>query len=278
MSARAKSPAAATRPATKERCGSALGPERSERVHKQIRERRDKKRRAPATLGKFSGVGRTLLGMASDEAQEATPPSIVALADQVDELRGRVQRMHAELRTSGGAGADRHAAVNRIGAATVELIDTQSRLRAMRVAHRQQVVAQQLEQDRRRGRQRLWQLTGLVAFVGALIVVLAVGGAIAAARLAIGIPVLLAGALMAVSMTPRMVRDAGRRGLDLRKALATGVLAVLALVGALAWRPLGYACLLALVVAALPLVAAGRARRRREAAEDGGADVGRKSA
>jgi hypothetical protein len=39
MSARAKSPAAAaTRPATKSRCGPALDPERSERVHKQIRE------------------------------------------------------------------------------------------------------------------------------------------------------------------------------------------------------------------------------------------------
>ena len=40
MSARAKSPAAATRPATKERCGSPTDPERSEWVHEEIRGRR----------------------------------------------------------------------------------------------------------------------------------------------------------------------------------------------------------------------------------------------
>jgi hypothetical protein len=215
--------------------------------------------------------------MATDDAQEETPPAIVALGDQVDELRTRVQRMHAELRTRSGAAADRHAAVKSMGAATVELIEAQARLRAMRVAHRQQVVADLLEQDRRRDRQRLWQLTGAVAVAGALIVVLAVTGAIATARLAIGIPVVLAAGLMAVSMTPAMVRDAGRRALELRKAIATAVLAVLALVGAVAWRPLGYACLLALGVAAVPLAAAVRARRQRDSTAEGGTDRGRTS-
>src|SRR5439155_25086711 len=114
-----------------------------------------------------------------------------------------------------GANTGRHAAVKAMGATTVELIEAQARLRAMRVAHRQQVVAGLLEQDRRRDRQRLWQLTGVVGFAGALIVVLAVAGAIATARLAIGVPVVLAGGLMALSMTPAMVRDAGRRAIEL---------------------------------------------------------------
>jgi len=216
--------------------------------------------------------------MATDGAQEDAPPAIVALRDRVDELRVRLQQMHAGLRARPGANTDRHAAVKVMGATTVELIEAQARLRAMRVAHRQQVVAGLLEQDRRRDRQRLWQLTGVVAVAGVLIVVLAVAGAIATARLAIGVPVVLAGGLMAASMAPTMVRDAGRRAIELRKAIAAAALAVLALIGALAWRPLGYACLLALAVAAMPLVAALRARRRREAGEEGGADRGRKPA
>ncbi|HEY3631823.1 MAG TPA: hypothetical protein VGL21_13020 [Jatrophihabitantaceae bacterium] len=216
--------------------------------------------------------------MATDDAQEDTPPAIVALRDRVDELRVRLQQMHAGLRARPGANTDRNAAVKVMGATTVELIEAQARLRAMRVAHRQQVVAGLLEQDRRRDRQRLWQLTGVVAFAGVLIVVLAVAGAIATARLAIGVPVVLAGGLMALSMTPAMVRDAGRRAIELRKAIAAAALAVLALIGALAWRPLGYACLLALAVAAMPLVAAVQARRRREAGGEGGADRGRKPA
>jgi hypothetical protein len=214
--------------------------------------------------------------MASDDAQEDTPPAIVALRDRVDELRVRLQQIHTGLRARPAANTDRNAAVKAMGATTVELIEAQARLRAMRVAHRQQVVAGLLEQDRRRDRQRLWQLTGVVAFAGVLIVVLAVAGAIATARLAIGVPVVLAGGLMALSMTPTMVRDAGRRAIELRKAIAAAALAVLALIGALVWRPLGFACLLALAVAAMPLVAALRARRRREAGEEGGADRGRK--
>ena len=217
--------------------------------------------------------------MATDDAQEDTPPAIVALRDRVDEMRVRVQQMHAEFRARSGANADRHTAVKAIGAVTAELIEAQARLRAMRVAHRQQVVAELLEQDRRRDRQRLWQLVGVVAFAGLLIVVLAVTGAIATARLAIGVPVLLAAGLMAASMTPPMVRDAGRRAIELRKAIATAALAVLALIGAVAWRPLGYACLLALGVAAVPLFAALRARRRRrDAGEEGGAGGERKPA
>jgi hypothetical protein len=216
--------------------------------------------------------------MPTGDAQEDTPPAIVALRDRVDELRVRLQQLHAGLRARPAANIDRSAAVKVMGATTVELIEAQARLRAMRVAHRQQVVAGLLEQDRRRDRTRLWQLTGVVAFAGVLIVVLAVAGAIATARLAIGVPVLLAGGLMALSMTPTMVRDAGRRAIELRKAIAAAALAVLALIGALAWRPLGYACLLALAVAAMPLVAALRARRRREAGEEGGADRGRKPA
>lgn len=210
--------------------------------------------------------------MATDDAREDTPPAIVALGDQVDELRTRVRQMLAELRSRSGAGADRQAAVKRIGAATVELIDAQARLRAMRVAHRQQVVADLLEQDRRRDRQRLWQLTGLVALAGAVVVVLAVTGVIVTARVAIGVPVLVAAGLMVVSMTPAIIRDAGRHGLELRKAIGTAALAVVALVGAVAWRPLGYACLLALVVAAVPLYAAWRTRSERAATTEGGAD------
>jgi hypothetical protein len=118
-----------------------------------------------------------------------------------------------------------------------------------------------------------------VAFAGLLIVVLAVAGAIATARLAIGVPVRLPPRLMAASMMPPMVRDAGRRAIELRKAIAAAGLAVLAFIGAVAWRPLGYACLLALVVAAVPLFAALRARRRRrDASEEGGAGGERKPA
>ena len=225
--------------------------------------------------------GRTLQPMASDEAREETPPAIVALTVQVDEMRARVQRMHAELRAgpggSGspagpGSGAEHRAAIKAMGATTLDLLDAQSRLRTMRVAHRQQRVAELLEQDRRREQLRLWQLTGGVALAGALIVVLAASGAIPAARLAIGVPVLLAGALMAISMLPAPVRDAGEHAIDLRKAIVAAALAFLSLLGALTWRPLGYACLLALAVAAVPVVSALRARRRRDAAPPRGRD------
>jgi len=226
--------------------------------------------------------GRTLQPMASDDPREETPPAIVALTVQVDEMRARVQRMHAELRAGPGSpggtgrpvnGAEHRAAVKAMGAATLDLLDAQSRLRTMRVAHRQQRVAELLEQDRRREQLRLWQLTGGVALAGALIVVLAASGAIPAARLAIGLPVLLAGALMAISMLPAVVRDAGgQHAIDLRKAIIAAALAFLSLLGALTWRPLGYACLLALAVAAVPVVSALRARRRRDAAPPQGRD------
>jgi hypothetical protein len=220
--------------------------------------------------------------MAADDGQEETPPAIVTLAAQVDELRARVQRMHAELHRDTGPGdgdesgrrAVRQAAVKAMGAATLELLDAQSRLRAMRVAYRQQQVADLLEQDRRRERQRLWQLTGAVALAGAIVVVLAVTGAIASTRLAIGVPVLVAAALMATSMMSWVARDAGSHTLDLRKAVVVAVLALIALIGAVSWRPLGYACLLAIVVAAIPVVSAVRARRQRAAESDGGRRLG----
>ncbi len=213
--------------------------------------------------------------MVTDDSREETPPAIVALEAQVDEMRVRVQQMHADLREHSRADPDYGAAVKAMGAATLELLEVQSRLRTMRVAHRQQVVAELLEQDRRRERVRLWQFTGGVTLSGTLIVMLAASGAIATARLAIGVPVLIAGFLMAASMSPWAVRDAGRHAIDMRKAIATGVLAGLSFIGALAWRPLGYACLLALAVAAMPLVAALRARRRRDAATpEGGGDRG----
>jgi uncharacterized membrane protein YhaH (DUF805 family) len=219
--------------------------------------------------------------MATDDGQGETPPAIVTLAAQVDEMRARVQRMHVDLHDGAGPGAGaesdgasdqrtaHQAAVKAMGAATLELLDAQSRLRAMRVAHRQQMVADLLERDRRRERQRLWQLTGGVALAGVLVVILAVAGAISTARLAIGVPVLIAAALMAVSMTAGVARDAGSHALDLRKAVIVAVLALIAFVGAVSWRPLGYACLLAIVIAAIPVVAAVRARRER-AAESGG--------
>jgi len=213
--------------------------------------------------------------MASDEAREETPPAIVALTAQVDEMRTRVRQMHAELRTVPGGGgptkgAEHQAAIKAVGAATLDLLDAQSRLRTMRVAHRQQRVAELLEQDHRRERLRLWQLTGGVSLAGVLIVVLAASGAIPAARLAIGVPVLIAGALMAISMLPAPIRDAGQHAIELRKAIIAAVLALLSLLGALTWRPLGYACLLALAVAAVPVVSALRARRRRDTAEPRG--------
>ena len=216
--------------------------------------------------------------MPTDDAQEEIPPAIVTLSAQVDEKRARVQRMHAELRQGSGDGPAkaeaRQAAVTAMGAATLELLDAQSRLRAMRVAHRQQVVAELLEQDRRRDRLRLWQITGGVALVGALVVVLAVTGVIATARLTIAVPVLIAALLMAISMLPSMVRDAGKHALDLRKAVVVAVLSLVAFVGAVAWRPLGNACLLAVVVAAIPVVVATRVQRGRDARSGGGPDRG----
>lgn len=215
--------------------------------------------------------------MPTDDAQEETPPAIVTLSAQVDEMRAHVQRMHAELRQGSGdrpAKTEAHqAAVKVMGAATLELLDAQSRLRAMRVAYRQQLVAELLEQDRRRDKLRLWQLTGGVALVGALLVVLAVTGVIATARLTIAVPVLIAALLMAMSMLPSMVRDAGKHALDLRKAVVVAVLSLVAFVGALAWRPLGYACLLAVVVAAIPVVVAARVQRRDDRS-GGGPDRG----
>jgi len=118
------------------------------------------------------------------------------------------------------------------------------------------------------------QLTGGVALAGALIVVLAASGAIPAARLAIGVPVLLAGVLMAILDAPAPVRDAGQHAIDLRKAISAAALALLSLLGALTWRPLGYACLLALAVAAVPVVSALRTRRRRDAAPPQGRGPG----
>ena len=108
--------------------------------------------------------------------------------------------------------------------------------------------------------------------MGALIVLLAATGAIAMSKLAIGVPVLLASALMTASMRRRMDRDAGRHALDLRKGVAVAVLAVHALLGALVWPPLGYACVLAVAIAAVPVLAALQTRQRR--AVEGGARRG----
>jgi hypothetical protein len=74
-------------------------------------------------------------------------------------------------------------------------------------------------------------------------------------------------------MLPAPIRDAGQHAIDLRKAIIAAALALLSLLGALTWRPLGYACLLALAVAAVPVVSALRARRRRDAAAPGGRDT-----
>lgn len=219
-------------------------------------------------------LGRTLHPMATDDTREETPPAIVSLAVQVDEMRARVQQMQAELHGSSPESADYAARVKAVGTATLELLEAQSRLRAMRVAHRQQQVAELIEHDRHREQLRLWQLTGGVALTGLLVVVLAASGAVPAARLAIGVPVLFAGLLMAISMTPLVAREAGQHGIDLPKAVATAILAGLALIGALAWRPLGYACLLTLAVAAVPAAAAMRTRRRRDATPEAGGGRG----
>jgi uncharacterized membrane protein YfcA len=150
-----------------------------------------------------------------------------------------------------------------IAAATSELIDAQRRLGEMWLAHRRRLVEAQAERDRRRIRRRLWLLTEGVALVGALIVVLAVSRAIPTSRVAIGVPVLLASALMAASMRPRTARDAGPHALDMRKGVATAALAVLSLLGAVLWPTLGYACVLALAIAAVPALAALQTRQRR---------------
>jgi hypothetical protein len=201
--------------------------------------------------------------MATDDAPAKAPAAIVALAARVDDMRARLQRMHADLRDGSDPRTDHQARVQALGTSTLELLDAQARLRAMRVTHRQQQVADLLERDRRRERTRLWQLTGGVLLAATLVVLLAASGAIPAARLAIGVPTLLAGAAMAASMTPWIASQAGAQGIDLRKAVPTAGLALLALVGALAWPPLGYAGLPALAVAAVPLVAADQTRRRR---------------
>jgi len=155
--------------------------------------------------------------------------------------------MHAELRAgpggSGspagpGSGAEHRAAIKAM-VPRLWIARRAVRLRTMRVAHRQQRVAELLEQDRRREQLRLWQLTGGVALAGALDRVLAASGAIPAARLAIGVPVLLAGALMAISMLPAPVRDAGEARNRPAQAIVAAALAFLSLLGALTWRPFG---------------------------------------
>lgn len=167
-------------------------------------------------------------------------------------MRATLRGMHHELRYVIGDSSERGPAVSEVAAATTELIAAQGRLRMLRLAH-----------DRVRTRRRLWLVTGVVTLIGALIVLLAGSGALAVSRLAIGVPVLVAGALMAASMSPRTAREAGQHALDVRKAVTVAVLAVLALLGALVWRPLSYACVLAVALAAVPLLAARETGRRR---------------
>lgn len=201
--------------------------------------------------------------MATGDAPEAPPPAIDALAAQIDGMRATVRGMHRELPHYPRRSDDYRAAVHEISGATTELIEAQGRLGEMWLVYRRRQTAQARERDRRRTRRHLWLLTEAVILVGALIVILAAAGAIATSKVAIGLPLLLAGALMATSMRPRMERDAGPHALDVRKGVATVALAVLALLGALVWPTLGYACVLALAVTALPILAAWQTRQRR---------------
>jgi hypothetical protein len=201
--------------------------------------------------------------MATGDPPEAPPPAIDALAAQIDGMRATVRGMHRELPQYARQTDDYRAAVHEIGAATTELIDAQGRLGELWLAHRRRLTAQAREREYRRTRRQLWLLTEAVTLVGALIVLLAATGAIATSKVAIGVPLLLAAALMAVSMRPRTAREAGPHALDLRKGVATMALAVISLLGALVWPTLGYACVLAVAVAILPVLAAWQTRQRR---------------
>jgi hypothetical protein len=217
--------------------------------------------------------------MATGDASAEMPAAIDALATEIGGMRATVRGMratvrgmHAELRQYPRETSEYRAAVHEIAGATLELIDAQDRLGEMWLAHRRQAAAELLQRDRTRTRRQLWLLTEAVTLVGVLIVLLAATGAVDTSKLAIGVPLLLASALMATSMRPSTARDAGRHALDLRKAVAVAVLAVLALLGALVWPPLGYACVLAFAVAAVPILAALQTRQRRSV--EGGARRG----
>lgn len=201
--------------------------------------------------------------MATGDAPQAAPAAIDALAAQIDGMRATVRGMHSELAQYPRQTDDYHAAVHEIAAATTELVDAQGRLGEMWLAHRRRLATQRRERELRRTRRNLWLLTEAVTLAGGLIVLLAAVGAIPMPRVAIGVALLLAGALMAASMRPRTARDAGPHALDLRKGVAAAALAVVALLGALVWPMLGYACVPALAIAAVPVLAAWQARQRR---------------
>jgi Flp pilus assembly protein TadB len=201
--------------------------------------------------------------MATGDASEASSAGIDALTAQLDGMRATVRGMQAELPQYPRNSSEYRAAVHEIAAATTELIEAQGRLGQMWLAYQRRQAAQRREGDRTRTRRQLWLLTEAVTLVGALIVLLAAAGAVAVSKLAIGLPLLLAGGLMAASMRPRTARDAGPHALDVRKAVAATALAVIALLGALVWPVLGYACVLAIAVAAVPVLAAWQTRQRR---------------
>ncbi|HEY3090712.1 MAG TPA: hypothetical protein VGJ59_21900 [Jatrophihabitantaceae bacterium] len=201
--------------------------------------------------------------MATGDASEATSAGIDALTAQIDGMRATVRGMRSELPQYPRKSSEYRAAVHEIAAATTELIDAQGRLGQMWLAYQRRLGAQRRERDRTRTRRQLWLLTEAVALVGALIALLAASGAVAVSKLAIGVPLLLAAALMAASMRPRTAREAGPHALDLRKGVAATALAVLALLGVLVWPALGYACVLVLAVAAVPVLAAWQTRQRR---------------
>jgi hypothetical protein len=201
--------------------------------------------------------------MVSDDVRGETPPAIVTRADQVEDMRTRLRRMQAELRDGSRTDAVYDAAVDTLGNATLDLLDAQAQLREMLIAHRQQLVAELLAKERARARVRMWQLTGAVALLGTVLVVLAATGVIVRSRLVIGISLLIVAILMAVSMASWVARELGGESVDLRRGILTVLLATLAFVGALGWLPLGYACLLALALAVAPIVIAARAERRK---------------
>jgi cytochrome bd-type quinol oxidase subunit 1 len=201
--------------------------------------------------------------MVSDDVRGETPPAIVARADQVEAMRTRLRQMQAELRDRPRTDAVYDAAVDTLANATLDLLDAQAQLREMLIAHRQQLVAELLEKERAQARLRMWQLAVVVALLGTVLVVLATTGVIVRSRLVIGISLLIVAILMAVSMASWVARELGGQSVDLRKGILTALLASLAFVGALTWLPMGYACLLALALAAAPIVIATRAERRR---------------
>jgi cytochrome bd-type quinol oxidase subunit 1 len=201
--------------------------------------------------------------MVSDDVRGERPPAIVARADQVEAMRTRLRQMQAELRDRPRTDAVYDAAVDTLANATLDLLDAQAQLREMLIAHRQQLVAELLEKERAQARLRMWQLAVVVALLGTVLVVLATTGVIVRSRLVIGISLLIVAILMAVSMASWVARELGGQSVDLRKGILTALLASLAFVGALTWLPMGYACLLALALAAAPIVIATRAERRR---------------